>query len=235
MAFRLEEVKDPKDFDEIIPMLYDAFEEPHNALRRWFMPVLTTVEDAIKLKVQKTVKNNLADHVHWLKVTHIETGQIIGAALWEIRQTIDGIGEPQQPIDAVWFPEGSEERMFASRLMTSLRGFMKERMGRPHAELEQLVVAKDYRQQGVARLLVEWGKHQADKLGIESCVESVPFAVSSYEKLGYGSIDCLHPDVALSQPSDKYKGYMDDDLRVFILWRPVGHDFDSSIDQVPWK
>ncbi|KAI1305446.1 hypothetical protein F5Y03DRAFT_355902 [Xylaria venustula] len=214
MSYLLEEVKDPDDFGEIIPMLHDGFQEPHNPLHRWFMPLLITVEATVENKIQKTVKHSQLYHVHWLKVTHVETGEIVGAAEWEIREHVDNRGEPQEAIDASWFPQGSEERIFAGKLVTSLKSFMKKRMTRPHAELAQLVVAQAHRKRGVVRLLVEWGKQKADDLEIESCVESVPLAVRIYEKLGYGSVDCLQPDVTVPHPSDAYKEYIDDYSRV---------------------
>ncbi|KAI0410705.1 hypothetical protein F5X98DRAFT_381504 [Xylaria grammica] len=235
MPYLIEEVKDAKDFDEILPMLYVAFGEPYNSLRRWFMPVHTTVEAAIEASKQRTLKHwNHSDHLHWLKVTDSETGKIVGAAEWDIREQIENPGEPQKPIEAHWHIEGTDEKAFAGKLLTSLKGFMKERMTRPHLELEQLVVHPDHREKGVGTLLVKWGNEKADELGLESCVESVPFAVPIYERLGYGNVDSLNPDVAIQNPSPKWREYEADDLRLFLLWRPAGHDFRASEDKAPW-
>lgn len=133
MPLSLEEVNDERDFDEITPMLYAAFGEPYNSLRRWFIPVRTTVENAIEASKGRQIKS-WTQHpgIHWLKVTDSDTGKIIGAAEWEIRDKIDSPSEVQQPINAYWHIEGSEEKEFAGRLLTSLKGFMKERMTRPH-------------------------------------------------------------------------------------------------------
>lgn len=133
MPLLLEEVNDERDFDEIIPMLYAAFGEPYNPLRRWFIPVHTTVKDAIEASKQRQIKS-WKEHsgIHWLKVTDSDTSKIIGAAEWEIREKIDNPGEAQQPINASWHIEGSEEKEFAGKLLTSLKGFMKKRMTRPH-------------------------------------------------------------------------------------------------------
>ncbi|KAI1329334.1 hypothetical protein F5Y16DRAFT_107035 [Xylariaceae sp. FL0255] len=235
MPYKLEVVTKPEDFGEIIPMLYAAFEEPYNPLLKWFMPITTTVEAMIEDNTTNTVKHwDESGHLHWLKVTDTETGKIVGAAQWDIRAEIDNSTEKLKPIEATSFPEGSEERVFAGKLFTSLKGFMKERMTRPHAELEQLVVAKDHRRKGIAALLVDWGKRKADEIGIESCVGSIPFAVPAYERLGYGKVDCLYPDLPVQSPSAAYSKFAAEDLHVFLMWRPVGRDW-SAEDKVPWQ
>ncbi|ORY15902.1 hypothetical protein BCR34DRAFT_558260 [Clohesyomyces aquaticus] len=53
-------------------------------------------------------------------------------------------------------------------------------MTRPHFELSQIVVDPDQRNQGVAKLMLEWGIKQADELVVETVVVSVPFAVPIY-------------------------------------------------------
>lgn len=85
-------------------------------------------------------------------------------------------------------------------------------------------------------MLNEWGIRKADELGLESCVESVPFAVSFYEKVGYGNVAGLEPknSAAVSNPSEKWKEYAAEDLRVFLMWRPVGHDYCAGEDRAPW-
>jgi flavin-binding protein dodecin len=133
MPFLLEEVTTEKEFDAIYPMLYAAFGDPYNSLRQWFIPVHTTVEAAIddaKARAVKSWKQHA--NLTWLKVTDTDSGTVVGAAEWEVRDKIDGVGEPQKPINAYWHREGSEEKEFCGKLLTSLKGFMKERMTRPH-------------------------------------------------------------------------------------------------------
>jgi GNAT superfamily N-acetyltransferase len=102
------------------------------------------------------------------------------------------------------------------------------------SELEQLVVHPDYRRRGIAKLLVDWGVKKADRFGLESCVESVPFAVPVYEKLGFVNADSLLPDVGTENPSEKWKQYAAEDLSVRLVWRPAGHNFRAGEDKVPW-
>ncbi|KAI1078354.1 acyl-CoA N-acyltransferase [Whalleya microplaca] len=235
MPLLLEEVRNEQDFDQILPVLYAAFGEPYNALRQWFIPVHTSVEAAIEASKARMVKNWKAhDNLHWIKVTDSESGKIVGAAEWEIRQKVDTPGEAQKPINASWHTEGSEEKEFAGKLITSLKGFMKDRMTRPHLELEQLVVHPDHRRRGAGRMLTNWGIQKADELGLESCIEAVPFAIPMYEKYGYGHIDDLEPDVAIPNPSAKWQEFAAEDLRVAMMWRPAGHENRAGVDKAPW-
>lgn len=133
MPLFLGEVKDAKDFDEILLVLYADFGEPYNSLRRWFIPVHTTVEAAIedaKAQYMKSWKQH--GSIHWVKVTDNDSGNIVGAAEWEIRERVSPSDEPRKLIDAYWHIEGTEEKAFAGKLATSLEGFMKDRMARPH-------------------------------------------------------------------------------------------------------
>lgn len=133
MPLLLQEVTDERDFDEILPMLFAAFGEPYNSLRRWFFPIHTTTEAAVEASKQRHIQA-WREHpdLHWVKVTDTDSGKIIGAAEWEIRPEVDPDGRPQVPINAYWHTEGSVEKEFAEKLLTSLKSFMKERMTRPH-------------------------------------------------------------------------------------------------------
>lgn len=77
-------------------------------------------------------------------------------------------------------------------------------------------------------MLNGWGIRKADELGLESCVESVPFAVPIYERLGYGKIDSLDPQPRTTNPDAKWNEYASDDLRVFLMWRPAGRDYQDG-------
>lgn len=97
----IEEVKDEKDFDEIMPVLFAAFGEPYNSLRRWFIPVQTTEDAAIEAAKDRTLKHwKHQAGAHWTKVIDSESGKIIGAAEWEIRDNVKASDEPQKPFNA---------------------------------------------------------------------------------------------------------------------------------------
>jgi hypothetical protein len=137
MPLRLEVVKHEDEFPELARVLYASFGEPYNSLRQWFIPIHTTVDAAIADFSARLVKGwkMHADKIHWVKVVD-DTGNgdpvVIGAAEWEVRPKIEGVGEPQAPITAYWHLDGSEDKEFCGKLLTSLKGFMKAHMIRPH-------------------------------------------------------------------------------------------------------
>ncbi|KAF2107289.1 hypothetical protein BDV96DRAFT_653881 [Lophiotrema nucula] len=119
MAFALEEVREERDYDEIVPVLYAAFGHPYNSLRKWFIPVHTTTEAALedfKGRLLKSWKQK--PDLYWIKVTDTETGRIVGAAEWEVRKTIEEPRSEPEPLNAYWHTEGSEEKQFAEKMLT---------------------------------------------------------------------------------------------------------------------
>ncbi|KAI0378543.1 hypothetical protein F5Y04DRAFT_283772 [Hypomontagnella monticulosa] len=233
MSLVLEIVEDEKDFDQILPLLYIGFSNPPSPFRKWFMPIHTTLEAAIEDAKCRSIKKWRENKtITWIKVTDIQAGKIIGAASWDIREEM--LEEPQMPANAYWHREGSEEKAFAEKLLTELRTFTMERMSRPHVELQQLFVHPNHRKMGAGRLLVNWGKQIADELGLESCIEAVPFAVPAYERFGYGNVEELNPNLDIPNPSAKWKKYAADDSRVFLMWRPAGRDYRAGEDRAPW-
>lgn len=265
MPFRVEEVKDEQDFAEIARVLWAGFNEPYNATTKWFYPVLTTeaaAVDAIEARLVEGWKGQ--SDIHWLKAFEVDSGKVVGAAQWVVNKEVNGEPGPHPQIDPPWHAPGSEERRFAGMLLTSARGFMKEKVTSPHLgmhlalticvyvpknlsyplprnagltllfpELSQIAILPESRGQGVGRLLMEWGIEKGDELGLESVLEAVPFAVPFYERVGYGNMASHDPDVSVPSPSEQWKTFSGEDLRVFLMWRPAGHDYCAGKDAFP--
>ena len=195
-------------------------------------------------------KANLA--CHWIKVVETKSEKVVGAACWMLNV---GAHAPnpngtRKPFVANWHIEGSEEKLFAEKLIGGLLGFVAERVTRPHVGmylscpfflrdlqhlvLSQMIVHPDYRCQGVGRMLIQWGIRKSDELGVETVVEAVPYAAPVYEKLGFGQVEQVDIDFTIDNPSDTWKKYQSEDLRAFLMWRPVGRDYQEG-DEVPWS
>ena len=43
----------------------------------------------------------------------------------------------------------------------------------------------------------------------------------------------LEPNMDVAEPSEKWKKWAGEDLRVFLMWRPVGRDFCEE-DRARW-
>lgn len=146
MALKLYEVENENEFDGILNMLYKGFGDPYDALRQWFIPSYQYKDEAATIEAfkKRTVdawKDN--PNNRWVKVLDIDTGEVIGAAEWTIRANLEPTADVPEPIDADWHQEGSEERDFASKLMSQLKGFMETRMTRPHIGTAHPLVVLD--------------------------------------------------------------------------------------------
>ena len=142
MAFTLEEVIAENDFAEIASVLFIAFGQPYNSLRKWFIPVNTTVEDSLESFQERLLKGwKKSSDLHWIKVTDENTGNIIGVAEWEVRKRIEEPTSEPTPLNAYWHIDGSEEKRFAEQMLTQFKAFMKARMSRPHAGMDSATFA----------------------------------------------------------------------------------------------
>lgn len=75
-------------------------------------------------------------------------------------------------------------------------------------------------------MLIEWGTGKASEYGVDTIVVSVPYAVPVYEKCGFGMMEQLNIDFTASNPSETWKKYQAEDLRLFLMWKPVGRTFE---------
>ncbi|KAF2815720.1 acyl-CoA N-acyltransferase [Mytilinidion resinicola] len=233
---KLSEVTSEADFDAIMPVLFRAFHSPYNSFSKFFNPIHTTLEAAIQDSKARQVamwKGN--QDCHWLKVTDAESGDVIGAACWEVNATgYDKGGGSKKAFNASWHIEGSEEKLWAEKLIGGLKGFLKEKMTRPHLELDQLIVDPEHRRKGIGRMLINWGVKKADEMGVETVIESVPYAVPAYEHCGFECVEEVPLDFAIPNPSEKWEEWQREDHRAYLMWRPVGKDYGEG-DKTPWE
>ncbi|KAH7396246.1 hypothetical protein BKA66DRAFT_566745 [Pyrenochaeta sp. MPI-SDFR-AT-0127] len=244
------QVTDPLDFDEICPMDYDAWHTPYNPQLKHFRPVFETREESIEYTKAKNIKTLKAANPNcfMVKVTDDETNEIVGWAIWVVNDPENDV-EGEGKTVAHWHPEGSEEREFAELFIDGLWGFLAERVPRKHMDLISIVVHPSHRHRGAGRLLLRWGTAKADELGVEIVISSLLSARGAYEKCGFGRIEVIPPNPELYSPLEgfgierdgkrvkrgkKWKELSDDDLSGWLMWRPIGRDFEEG-DRAPWQ
>lgn len=134
MPLIVSQVKDISEFDEIIPMDYDAWQTPYNPQLKHFRPVFKTREESIEYTKARDIKRfQEADpNCFMLKVTDDVTNEVVGWANWVVNDPEKSHGEEGEMIVANWHPEGSEEREFAELFINGLWGFLSERVTRKH-------------------------------------------------------------------------------------------------------
>lgn len=136
MSFVLEEVTSAADFDAIWPVHFQAFRNPYNAVSKFFNPVHTTLDAAIETsKARHVAMWKSSPTTHWVKVTETGTGQVVGAACWDVME--NGYSKEQaetfrENFKATQHIEGSEEKKWAEKLIGGLRSAVMERISGPH-------------------------------------------------------------------------------------------------------
>ena len=95
------------------------------------------------------------------------------------------------------------------------------------SELQQMIVHPEYRRQGIAKMLTQWGTDLADERGIQTVVVAVPFARPVYEKLGFKLIKEINIDFSVTDASLKWKEWQAEDMRAFLLVR-APHQKDAG-------
>ncbi|KAH8692477.1 hypothetical protein GQ44DRAFT_795037 [Phaeosphaeriaceae sp. PMI808] len=211
MSLLLEEVQSATNFNAIWPVHFEAFRNPYNSFSKFFNPVHTSLHAATETSKARHVAMWEANPVcHWAKVTETSTGQVVGAACWDV---IKGFTANQR-ID------GSEAKLWAERLIGGLRSVVIERIRDPRLELKQMIVHPEHWRQGVARMLTKWGTDIADERCVESVVVAVPYARRIYEKLGFECIEEINSDFSTPNPGEKWKEWQKEDMRAFLMVRP---------------
>jgi GNAT superfamily N-acetyltransferase len=249
MPFRLNEVRSAAEFNSIWPVHFQAFRDPYNSFSKFFNPVHTTFDAAIQASKTRHVAIWEGDPAsHWIKVTETDTGQVVGAAQWDINDTgyAEGDGAKfKAAFEAHQHTEGTDEKLFAEKLIGGLRSAIMDRVRVPHMgkygarftkfltytlykalnlhalELKQMVVHPEYRYRGVAKMLVGWGFNQADKRGVETIVVSVPYSRPVYTRMGFKCIKDIEIDFSVPNASKRWKEWQAEDLRAFLMVRPA--------------
>lgn len=133
MNIQISEVTLEADFDEIWPVHFEAFRNPYNAFSKFFNPIHTTLDAAIEVSKVRHIKMwRENSSCHWIKATEIQSGKILGTACWEFNLEGNAPSEEKKPFNAHWHIEGSDEKLFAEKLIGGLKGFIAQRITCPH-------------------------------------------------------------------------------------------------------
>lgn len=127
---------------------------------------------------------------------------MVGAVCWKVNAGAgaggggegEGMGGKGRGEGFNWHVDGSEERLFAEKLIGGIKTFVAARVARPYVQLDQLVVHPSFRRRGVGRTLVEHVTARAEELGVQTVVVSVPFAVGMYEGCGFEGLGRVEID-----------------------------------------
>ncbi|KAI1778862.1 hypothetical protein F4818DRAFT_437663 [Hypoxylon cercidicola] len=167
------------------------------------------------------------------KVVDVETGRIAAGALWSICRE-NPFTKPKT-ITAPWFPEDSRE--YAEEALKMHAKPRSQIAQRPHIYLFIIFTHHEYRRQGAAQQIMDWGTRKADELGLEMFLDSSSMAKPLYELNGFVAVqdNLVHPQK--SDPDEKWKE-MERAVGPFtltVMWRPVGGKYEERKTRKPWE
>ncbi|GLA73536.1 hypothetical protein AtubIFM55763_004461 [Aspergillus tubingensis] len=186
------------DISSMVELWYDAFGDPIN--RRLYPDTLggrAWLEDYHRASLQSPDQ-------HYLKVVTDRTGStspLVAFVKWDFNTTSPGHHFPPRHVDF--------DQVFCDTFFGGLDQARRTIMGsRPHYYLDALITHPDYRRQGAASMLIQWGCDRADQDGIPIWVDSSQEGARIYERFGFRdvSVSGVTPTGAMSMLRDPVGG-----------------------------
>ncbi|KAF4983788.1 hypothetical protein FZEAL_872 [Fusarium zealandicum] len=230
MRFTLLEADIVNDFDEIIQCQWSAYENPYQRFFRLFCPLRGDDPSARLESLEESTARQLDWHntdptSHWRKVVN-DDGKIVGACLWKIYPT-NPFEKVDDHCDASWHLEG-ETREYVVECLEQFDAPRRRMGARPQVY---------FRRQGIADLIMEWGKQKADEMGVEMWLDSTEYGVPLYKKHGFTVVNVNPLKPTKAAPGEAWKK-IDEELQPMTfwqMWRPVGGDYGEGETVKPWE
>lgn len=259
MPFKLLDVDMATDFDEVIDCQWVSYENPYQSFFRLFCPLFgdgpSSHEESLKASTTTQLGWHTSDPAsHWKKVVD-DSGNIVGACLWKLYTNSPFANSEDDHSEAYWYPEG-ETREYVNECLRQFDASRRRMATRPqvckckrlteslsgtlttgHKVLNILFTHPDHRRQGVADLILGWGKQKADEMGVEMWLDATEHGVPVYLKHGFTVVheNRLRPTKA--SPGEAWEK-MDRELQPMTfwqMWRPAGGDYVEGESVKPWE
>ncbi|GAQ04113.1 hypothetical protein ALT_1434 [Aspergillus lentulus] len=246
MRFQLSEVHHEADeFEELVACEVASFEHPQQSIFRFFYPIFGHESPAEKqtafrslVELQRQWSRDDPDIV-WIKAVDTQNNnKIVGGLLMKVHKKNptpqkDNYGHQS----AFWYPAGSQ-RKYIDECLRIFTGPHEEFMQRPHVYLFIGFVLPEYRQQGVADMLLADACRRADELGLEAWLESVvAMGVPIYMRHGFIPFRKHAVEPRVERPDDEWKDMEEkmQPLRFWPMWRPPHGKFVPGETKLPWN
>ncbi|KAF7552850.1 hypothetical protein G7Z17_g4039 [Cylindrodendrum hubeiense] len=238
MPFKLLEVDSATDFPAIIECQWISYENPLQSFFRMFCPLHgdgpSARADSLKESANVQLEWHKSDPAsYWAKVVD-DKGTIVGACLWKIYPT-NPFEKPDDHSEVDWYPEG-EARDYVSKCLEQFDAPRRKMGARPQVYLNIIYTHPDYRRQGVADLILTWGKQKADEMGVEMWLDATEYGVPAYKKHGFTVVNENRIKPTKEDPGELWKK-TDEELQpmnFWQMWRPVGGDYEEGKTVKPW-
>ncbi|KFA69703.1 hypothetical protein S40285_08107 [Stachybotrys chlorohalonatus IBT 40285] len=239
MDFRLVEVEDSLDFFDVIECQWQSYENPLQNFFRMFCPVRGEGDAARVASLRESASRQWEWHTsdpasHWFKVVD-PLGKIAGACLWKI-YTSNPFGKAGDHSEAYWYPEG-EAREYVTKSLEQFDAPRRRLATRPQVYLNIIYTHPDFRRQGVANVMLAWGKQKADEMGVEMWLDATKYGVPVYQKHGFIVVEENPVRPKKEDPGETWiKTEQALQPMVFwSMWRPVRGMYEEGKTVKPWE
>lgn len=99
-----------------------------------------------------------------------------------------------------------------------------------------LFESPDYRRQGAADLMMDWGIKKAKEMGIEMWLDATIYGIQLYKKYGFVVIKENSLDPKNDEPNAEWK-ILEDELTpmtMWPMWRPSTGPYEEGKTVFPW-
>ncbi|KAI8631241.1 hypothetical protein F5Y19DRAFT_25181 [Xylariaceae sp. FL1651] len=219
---KLHELTTDDEFKSVVEVEHEAYSKPFNGI--WEVLKGSSPEECCARQLSWH-RNDPSSN--WVYITDESSGDVVGAAQWNIYKENPYANGPPE-LKAYWLPGGKSIRYVKSGTLGSsnipkinhllpgplkqvsdqLLGGLIEKcpryMSKPHLLISYCFMHLAHRRRGVASLMLKWGTERADKLGLESFVESTEIARTTYEKHGFEFVEDLYMDASTENPNEEF-------------------------------
>ncbi|KAL4883574.1 hypothetical protein BJY04DRAFT_184910 [Aspergillus karnatakaensis] len=245
MRFELHQT-DPSspDFAELVACEVTSFDNPHQSIFRFFYPIFgpeaeeqkrTELKNLVDLQRQWAVDD--PDSV-WLKVIDTEqNNKIAGGLLIKVHRQNPFTAKKEKEDSAVWYPAGSQ-REYIDEAMKIFNEPRERFMQRPHLYSYIGFVLPEYRQQGIADMLLEEECRRADEHGLEAYMEAVTaMGVPIFMRHGFIPFRKVAVEPKRESPDEEWREMERkmQPLRFWPMWRPQYGKFVQGVTTPPWE
>ncbi|KAI1120429.1 acyl-CoA N-acyltransferase [Nemania abortiva] len=239
MPLEIREMDTKVDFPALAKCLYESYEDPLQKFFYVWFPIFGESETARKESLDEAAERLAKWHAedpssYWQKVVDTETGNIAGAALWNIHT--ENPFAQEHHMEATWFPDDGSRRF--SEQVAEMHSAPRALLGqRPHVYLFIIYTHPAYRRRGVGQKFMSWGMKKADEMGVEMFLDSTPVGRPLYEANGFVMVkeNIIIPQT--DTPDEAWKEWQKrtGPVPFYLMWRPAGGNYEEGKTVLPWK
>ncbi|KAJ0414806.1 hypothetical protein BJY00DRAFT_318461 [Aspergillus carlsbadensis] len=245
MRFEIHRVNpESPEFVDLVACEVTSFDNPFQSIFRFFYPIFGGESEEEKrialvnlVELQRQWARDDPDSI-WLKVIDKEErDKIVGGLLIKVHRAnpfakVDGKDE-----SAVWYPPGGQR----AYIDAALRIFNEPRerfMQRAHLYSYIGFVLPEYRQQGIADMLLVEECRRADELGLEAYMEAVTaMGVPIFMRHAFIPFKKVTVEPQTTNPDEEWNDMERkmQPLRFWPMWRPPYGRFTPGVTVPPWN